>query len=278
MRKERGLTLEAFATRAKISYQYLSGVETGKENFSIGVLDAVAAALGLPLNALILTAYELQDGALESSQLEAEGFRGDVPMPVGLRPEHFAGALADAVRTVRRIGRNFNNHVRRPLHDFLRDHGCTELVAHSLGIALSQHSVYKLRAADGSGVLVSNGRGRRGRTLELRACRGADIGAARGSGATGWYALALFDCNQCDDMRVTRLMVAHLHGAGTPAADWLRTDTSAEARRANGHCMPTASGVAKLLEGSIYCESADEAKPGCDSAEIAGKVGWGDST
>lgn len=56
-RMQRGLTLEALAQRAGVSYQYLSGIETGKENFSIAVLDGIAAALDLRLTELVLTAY-----------------------------------------------------------------------------------------------------------------------------------------------------------------------------------------------------------------------------
>jgi len=58
LRERRGLTLEALAASAGISYQYLSGVETGKENFSIRILEKIARALDLPMVALISQAYE----------------------------------------------------------------------------------------------------------------------------------------------------------------------------------------------------------------------------
>ncbi|HUS25327.1 MAG TPA: helix-turn-helix transcriptional regulator [Candidatus Binatia bacterium] len=56
LRKRRGLRLEDLASRAGISYQYLSGVENGKENFSIAVLDAIAHALEVSLRSLIVSA------------------------------------------------------------------------------------------------------------------------------------------------------------------------------------------------------------------------------
>ena len=57
MREEKGLTLEGLAANADISYQYLSGIETGKENFSIRILEKISRALNMPMVALISTAY-----------------------------------------------------------------------------------------------------------------------------------------------------------------------------------------------------------------------------
>jgi transcriptional regulator with XRE-family HTH domain len=57
LREERGLTLEGLATNAGISYQYLSGIETGKENFSIRILEKISRALETPIVRLISIAY-----------------------------------------------------------------------------------------------------------------------------------------------------------------------------------------------------------------------------
>jgi DNA-binding XRE family transcriptional regulator len=56
-REREDLTLEQLARRAGISYQYLCGIEKGRENFSIGILEKVSAALGLPLATLVAVAY-----------------------------------------------------------------------------------------------------------------------------------------------------------------------------------------------------------------------------
>lgn len=58
LREQRGLTLERLAMNAGISYQYLSGIETGKENFSIAILEKVAKALDVPMLTLIAAAYK----------------------------------------------------------------------------------------------------------------------------------------------------------------------------------------------------------------------------
>lgn len=66
MREQRGLTLEGLAANADISYQYLSGIETGKENFSIRILEKIARALDVSLVALISDAYS-RDGAAQAT-------------------------------------------------------------------------------------------------------------------------------------------------------------------------------------------------------------------
>jgi DNA-binding XRE family transcriptional regulator len=57
-RAERRLTLEVLAKQAEISYQYLSGIECGKENFSIYILEKIARALEIPMPQLIASAYK----------------------------------------------------------------------------------------------------------------------------------------------------------------------------------------------------------------------------
>ncbi|HUR42348.1 MAG TPA: helix-turn-helix transcriptional regulator [Verrucomicrobiae bacterium] len=59
MREARGQTLEGLAADADISYQYLSGIETGKENFSIRILEKIAGALDISLVNLISNAYDV---------------------------------------------------------------------------------------------------------------------------------------------------------------------------------------------------------------------------
>lgn len=57
LRTRAGYSLQELGARSGVSYQYLCGIETGKENFSIGVLEKIARALDLPLVAIIGAAY-----------------------------------------------------------------------------------------------------------------------------------------------------------------------------------------------------------------------------
>lgn len=58
LREQRSLSQESLSDRAGISYQYLSGIENGRENFTIQVLESLANALEMPLEALVAMAYE----------------------------------------------------------------------------------------------------------------------------------------------------------------------------------------------------------------------------
>jgi transcriptional regulator with XRE-family HTH domain len=60
MRRDRDWSIERLATRADVSYQYLSEVETGKRNLSITVLERLALALGVSLSALVAAAEARQ--------------------------------------------------------------------------------------------------------------------------------------------------------------------------------------------------------------------------
>jgi DNA-binding XRE family transcriptional regulator len=55
LRTAAGLTQQELARRAKISAKFVSLVETGKVNTSIGVLSRVAAAVGIPLSTFFTT-------------------------------------------------------------------------------------------------------------------------------------------------------------------------------------------------------------------------------
>lgn len=63
LRRRRGWSQQELAERSRISYQFVSEVETGKRNFSIRTLAKLCEALGTPVPALILAAYGIGDVA-----------------------------------------------------------------------------------------------------------------------------------------------------------------------------------------------------------------------
>jgi transcriptional regulator with XRE-family HTH domain len=80
-RKERGLTIEELAGKVNISKTYLSLIENQARNINIRRIDEIAAALGVPVNAL------LQEGAeTEETSVESEEFLEVIP--AGGSPEN----------------------------------------------------------------------------------------------------------------------------------------------------------------------------------------------
>ena len=57
LRESKGFSQEKLSARAGITYQYLSAIENGKENFSIGILEAIANALAIEVSRLVEMAY-----------------------------------------------------------------------------------------------------------------------------------------------------------------------------------------------------------------------------
>jgi len=61
LREQKELTQEQLASKTGITYQYLSGLENGRENFSIDILDEDSERFSAPMNLFVPT--EVRDNA-----------------------------------------------------------------------------------------------------------------------------------------------------------------------------------------------------------------------
>jgi len=109
LREAEGLSQEKLAEKAGITYQYVSAVENGKENFSIGVLEAIAGALGSDVPRLVERAYE--DPV---SRVKPGCFIDGAAMPPKLRQCHVESALNETQRVVRLINTTLKRVAGRP--------------------------------------------------------------------------------------------------------------------------------------------------------------------
>src|SRR5260370_42224707 len=87
LREKARLTQEQLARKTGITYQYLSGLENGRENFSIDILDSLGTALECPLPQLISGAFTAASTA-PIPTVKKEYFRPQAPMPPGLKIWH----------------------------------------------------------------------------------------------------------------------------------------------------------------------------------------------
>ena len=53
LRKKRGMSQQGLARRAGLSREYVARLETGQHNPSLGTLQKIAKALGVPVTALL---------------------------------------------------------------------------------------------------------------------------------------------------------------------------------------------------------------------------------
>jgi transcriptional regulator with XRE-family HTH domain len=119
LREQKGMTLEGLASEAGISYQYLSGIETGKENFTISILEAVAEALQFPVKTIVALAYESTD-VIQAPKTNPVYFRANVPLPEGLEIEHLETAMNQTQAMFHRINRNLMLEVGKPIQSFIQ--------------------------------------------------------------------------------------------------------------------------------------------------------------
>ena len=83
LREQKQFTQDQLATRTGITYQYLSGLENGRENFSIDVLEALAGALKVPFPQIVAAAFAPEPSA-STLTANAKYFRPQVPLPPGM--------------------------------------------------------------------------------------------------------------------------------------------------------------------------------------------------
>lgn len=77
-REQRGMSLATLARRAKIGKATLSGIEAGRGNPTIETLDAVAAALTLPLADLLVPAADAAPIVTRATEWSTEGPQREV--------------------------------------------------------------------------------------------------------------------------------------------------------------------------------------------------------
>jgi transcriptional regulator with XRE-family HTH domain len=251
LRQQAGLTLEQLAGRAGLSYQYLSGIETGKENFSINVLERVADALGFPLPTLIDNAYRDDDGR-QAPRIDVRHLRSGVPLPEGLPASSLEAIVNQAQLMLFQINRSVRSVAGRALHDMLRNGNFREIAADVLCTSLSKHSPFQ-PVPDTTYRLVAAGRGGRSVKLEVDARHAGDI-HTHGSGQHVWHLAARYDVDGRGDICFMHLMLAELKGHDGSEADWRKV---AAARGVTEHRYEaTPSAITKLLDGSLLLVSA----------------------
>ena len=162
LRESKGLTQDQVASKTGISYQFLSGLENGRENFSIDVLESLSQALGVPLEKLVAEAFS--DGRSFAAPLaEPKHFRPQVPLPPGMKVSHLEGAINATQTLVARINSNLVASGAKPLPEYIQGNNFSGLVSNVLCDALDEHSPYKHNSHQAYPDLI-NPRSERGRT------------------------------------------------------------------------------------------------------------------
>ncbi|MBM3216649.1 helix-turn-helix transcriptional regulator [Candidatus Poribacteria bacterium] len=259
-RESSGLSQERLADLAGITYQYLSAVENGKENFTVGVLESIARALGITLDLLVEQAYTSSSPV---PVVDKRNFVHGAALPPELRVEHIEAALNETQRVIRLINASLVRDSGRPLPAYIQRNSFSGIVSNVLTDAFSRLSPYKhnhdqkfpdLVCKNAQGVTVAG--------LEVKCTIQTGKGGESHNGHSGWHVVACFSVDdQFGDVRFIHVMLAELVGHGQPDPDWkyvrstVNPDTGSQRTETYS---TTPSGIAKLRHGTVYLDPALE--------------------
>ena len=256
LREQQGLTLSALANRAGISYQYLSGVENGKENFSVSVLEALAGALSVPLHLLVATAYENEAGT-KAPTVDARFFR-QTPLPDGLTVDHLRDALNLTQHIIHRINRNMAREAGTNLQSLIQANNFSGLVSNVFSNAMDECSPYKHNHDQRYPDLIhKDANDRPGEGLEVKMTIKPGKGGESHNGHSGWHVVACYGFLADGDILFKHVMFANLNGHNHPQSDWTyvgsRVNETTGSRRTETYTT-NLIGTTKLRDGTVYLD------------------------
>jgi len=259
LREQKGFTQDEVANRTGISYQFLSGLENGRQNFSVDVLESLAKALGLSVPKLIVGAYGTEGTAIVP-QANPQFFRRDVPLPAGTKVSHLEAAINATQELVARINSNLVASGAKPLPEYIQGNNFSGLVSNVLCDALHEHSPFKHNSDQAYPDLINPNVKVGGKPVGLEVKSTIQIGKGGEShnGHSGWHLIACFQIEPASGLiRFVHVMLAVLNGHTHPQSDWVyvgsKVNATTGSRRTETY-NTTLAGTTKLRDGSVYLD------------------------
>ncbi|QLQ26356.1 MAG: helix-turn-helix transcriptional regulator [Dechloromonas sp.] len=255
LREQRGWSLEYLAERSKISYQYLSGIETGKENFTVQVLERLSATLGFPVMTLVSTAFNNAAG-LAAPVVQDQFFRSQVPLPEGLSIDHLRAALNQTQAMVHVMNRNMIEEIGSPLQGLIQGNNFSGLVSNIFSNCMDSVLPYKHNHDQRYPDLINKGTAKgRGVGLEVKLTVNIGKGGESHNGHHGWHVIACYKFTEDGDIVFVHVMFAELAGHQDANPDWSyvgsKVNESTGSRRTETY-VTNLKGTTKLRDGSVY--------------------------
>lgn len=261
LREEKGLTQDQVAAKTGISYQFLSGMENGRENFSIDVLDSLARALGVSLTQVVSGSCEPERTSVQP-RVNPSFFRPQVPLPPGMKISHLESAINAAQGLVARINNNLVSSGAKPLTEYIQGNNFSGLVSNVLCDALSEHSPYKHNSHQAYPDLINPkvNEGGKPAGLEVKSTIQIGKGGESHNGHSGWHLIACFQIEPTSGtIHFIHVMLAVLNGHTHPESDWTyvgsKVNATTGSRRTETY-NTTLAGTTKLRDGTAYIDPA----------------------
>ena len=259
LREQKHLTQDGLAERTGITYQYLSGLENGRENFSIGILESLGKALGCPLPQLVAGAFASPSVAA-LVEANPDHFRPQVPLPPSLKAVHLQLAMNEAQRIVSPINANLLATGAKPLPEYIQGNNFSGLVSNILCDAIHENSPFKHNSHQAYPDLINPQAVEKGKAagLEVKSTIQIGKGGESHNGHSGWHLVACFAIDQgTGNIRFVHIMLAVLNGHNQPEPDWVyvgsKVNVDTGSRRTETY-NTTLIGTTKLRDGSVYLD------------------------
>ncbi|MDX2044097.1 MAG: helix-turn-helix transcriptional regulator [Acidobacteriota bacterium] len=258
LREEKSLSQDQLASLSGISYQYLSGVENGRENFSIGVLEAIGRSLGFDLVRLITLAFASETGNAQPV-VKREYFRAGVPLPKPLTIEHLTDALNETQRVVFMINTALTSIGARPLSGYVQGNNFSGLVSNILCDSFSQLTPFKHNSHQAYPDLVAiEPKTKEQVGLEVKTTIQIGKGGESHNGHSGWHLIGCFQIQpETGNIQFVHVMFAILNGHQSEDSDWTyvgsKVNTETGSRRTETY-NTNLYGLTKLRDGSAYLD------------------------
>jgi transcriptional regulator with XRE-family HTH domain len=259
LREQKQLTQEQLATKTGITYQHLSGMENGRENFTIDILESLARALDFPLPQFIAGAFAPESTALGIT-VNRDYFRPQVPLPPGMKISHLEAAMNATQSIVARINANLLVSGAKPLPEYIQGNNFSGLVSNVFCDAINDHSPYKHNSHQAYPDLINPvvKKGGKPAGLEVKSTIQIGKGGESHNGHSGWHLIACFQIEpQSGNVRFIHLMFAVLNGHNQTEPDWTyvgsKVNTTTGSRRTETY-NTTLAGLTKLRDGSVFLD------------------------
>jgi transcriptional regulator with XRE-family HTH domain len=259
LREQKQLTQEQLAAKTGITYQHLSGMENGRENFTIDILESLASALTCPLPQFIAGAFAPAT-TTSGINVNRDYFRPKVPLPPGMNISHLEAAMNATQSIVSRINANLLASGAKPLPEYIQGNNFSGLVSNVFCDALNDHSPYKHNSDQAYPDLInpSAKKGSKPVGLEVKSTIQIGKGGESHNGHSGWHLIACFRIeSRTGNIHFIHLMFAVLNGHNHPAPDWTyvgsKVNAATGSRRTETY-NTTLAGVTKLRDGSVFLD------------------------
>jgi transcriptional regulator with XRE-family HTH domain len=256
LRAQQEIPLETLAQRTGLPVARLAAIENGFESFTVGELERIASAYGLPLRTLV---GALQDPGGPAAPLANRAhFRPQVPLPEGLSLAHLEAAMNHTQLVIHKMNRNMQAEAGTPLQGLIQGNNFSGLVSNVLSNSMDRCTSYKHNHHQRYPDLINpDANGGTAEGLEIKTTIQVRKGGESHNGHSGWHLIACYRFTDTGDIQFIHLMIANLNSHLHPDADWTYVGSQTNAitgSRRTETFNTTGKGTTKLRDGTVFLD------------------------